>query len=109
MLSRTAAKSRRVWAPAIKLSSTVKFSKTRLPSNTCVTPRLTTVCGGSRSSLSPSSSTVPLVTSPRSARSRPEIAFRVVVLPAPLAPSRVVMQPFSADRETPFSTKMTPS
>jgi hypothetical protein len=40
---------------------------------------------------------------------RPEIAFRVVVLPAPLAPRRVVICPSSAFSETPFSTKTTPS
>ena len=41
----------------------------------------------------PSKLMVPLVTSPRSVRSTPEIAFSVVVLPAPLAPSSVVMEP----------------
>ena len=35
----------------------------------------------------------PFVTSPRSARSRFEIAFRVVVLPAPLAPRSATMPP----------------
>ena len=34
----------------------------------------------------------PLVTSPRSARKIPDIALSVVVLPAPLAPSSVVMR-----------------
>ena len=42
---------------------------------------------------SPRNSIVPLVTSPRSARSRFEIAFSVVVLPAPLAPSSATMPP----------------
>ena len=42
---------------------------------------------------SPRNSIVPLVTSPRSARSRLEIAFSVVVLPAPLAPSSATMPP----------------
>ena len=51
----------------------------------------------------------PLVTSPRSVRSRPEIAFSVVVLPAPLAPSSVVMRARLGLSDTPFSTRMTPS
>ena len=49
----------------------------------------------------------PLVTSPRSARSRFEIAFSVVVLPAPLAPRSATMPPFGTSSETPFSTRIT--
>ena len=48
----------------------------------------------------------PLVTSPRSACSRLETALSVVVLPAPLAPSRATMPPGHVE-ETPFSTRMT--
>src|SRR5205823_2948798 len=76
----TSAELRRLCAPAIRFSSTVRFSKTRRPSKTCTTPRLTTSNGNSRSSRAPSSSTLPLVTSPRSVCKRPEIAFSVVVL-----------------------------
>ena len=50
---------------------------------------------------------VPLVTSPRSVRSTPEIALSVVVLPAPLAPSSVVMVPACTSSDTPLSTRMT--
>ncbi len=49
----------------------------------------------------------PLVTCPRSVRSTPEMAFSVVVLPAPLAPSSVVMAPALTSSDTPFSTRMT--
>ena len=44
------------------------------------------------------------MTSPRSARSRLEIAFKVVVLPAPLAPSSATIPPFGTLSDTPFST-----
>ena len=39
--------------------------------------------------------------------SRLEIAFSVVVLPAPLAPRSAVMPPFGTASDTPFSTRMT--
>jgi hypothetical protein len=42
-----------------------------------------------------------LVTLPRSLPSTPEIAFSVVVLPAPLPPSRVVMLPSRTSIDTP--------
>ena len=56
---------------------------------------------------SPANSMLPLVTSPRSARSRLEIALSVVVLPAPLAPSRATMPPSGTDSDTPRNTRMT--
>ena len=74
---------------------------------TWITPRLTRSFGVSRSTRSPANSIDPLVTSPRSARSRLLIAFRVVVLPAPLAPSSATMRPFGTDSDTPFNTRMT--
>ena len=49
----------------------------------------------------------PLVTSPRSARNRLEMAFKVVVLPAPLAPSSATMPRSGTESETPFNTRMT--
>src|SRR4029453_4089588 len=55
----------------------------------------------------PLSSTEPLVTSPRSVRSTPETALRVVVFPAPLAPSRVGIRPSSQEMDTPLRTRMT--
>ena len=77
------------------------------PSITWITPRLTTSLGVSRSMRSPRYSIDPLVTSPRSARSRFEMALSVVVLPAPLAPSSATMRPSRTSRLTPFSTRMT--
>ncbi len=55
----------------------------------------------------PSKLIEPLVTSPRSARSRLEIALRLVVLPAPLAPNSATMPRSGTASETPFSTRMT--
>jgi len=87
----------------------VRCSNTRRPSNTCAIPRRTIACGAIPSMRWPLSSMVPLVTSPRSDRKTPEIAFSVVVFPAPFAPSSVVMCPSATVSETPFSTRMTPS
>ena len=50
----------------------------------------------------------PLVISPRSECSNPEIAFRVVVFPAPLAPSNVVIFPSCTFNDTPLRTRITP-
>ena len=96
-----------IWPPAIRFSSVVRCSNTRRPSNTWTRPILVISNGRMPSMRRPSNSMLPLVTSPRSVRSTPEIAFRVVVLPAPLAPSRVVILPASTAIETPFSTRMT--
>ncbi|EWS65739.1 hypothetical protein Y695_00992 [Hydrogenophaga sp. T4] len=56
---------------------------------------------------SPRSSTLPLVTSPRSALSRLEMARSVVVLPAPLPPSSAAILPSGTLSETPFNTRIT--
>ena len=90
-------------------SSTVRSSKTRRPSITWKTPRRTTSSGGRRSIRSPSNSIVPSVTSPSSAASSPEMAFRVVDLPAPFEPSNATMLPFGTVRERPFRTRITSS
>ena len=74
---------------------------------TWIAPRRTRSLGESRSTLSPSNRIAPLVTSPRSARKRFEIAFKVVVLPAPFAPSSATMPPLGTESETPFSTSAT--
>src|SRR5437870_11381867 len=74
---------------------------------TCTMPRRTTSPGSLRWIGSPSSSTEPLVTSPRSVRSRPEMALRVVDLPAPLAPRRATMPPSGTRSETPRNTRIT--
>src|SRR5262249_24804049 len=81
----------------------------RRPSKTWTTPRWTTSKGASRSMRWPPSSMLPLVMSPRSVRSRPEMALRVVDLPAPLAPSSVVMPPSRTSSAPPLSTSTTPS
>ena len=99
--------SRLVNAPAIRLSSTERWPKQRRPSMTWMQPRLTRSSGESACTSRPSKTIEPLVTSPRSVRSRLEIAFSVVVLPAPLAPRRAVMPPFGTVSDTPFSTRMT--
>ncbi len=56
---------------------------------------------------SPAKAIEPFVTSPRSARNRFEIAFNVVVLPAPLPPRSATMPPTGTSSDTPFSTRMT--
>ena len=63
----------------------VRWPKQCRPSITCTMPRLTSSLGVSSSTRSPRNSILPLVTSPRSPRSKVEIAFSVVLLPAPLA------------------------
>src|SRR6478735_5077651 len=70
-------------------------------------PRRTTSFGDRDCTSTPSNRIEPLVTSPRSAWSRLEIAFSVVVLPAPLAPSSATMPPLGTESETPFRTRMT--
>ena len=97
----------RVNAPVSRFSSTVRCAKQWRPSITWHTPRRTRSFGVSRSIRSPRYSIVPLVTSPRSARSRLEIAFSVVVLPAPFAPSSATMPPSGTSSDTPFSTRIT--
>ena len=84
----------------------VRCSNTRRPSNTCEMPSFVTSKAGMPSMRWPSSVMVPLVTVPRSVRSTPDTAFSVVVLPAPLPPSSVVMEPGFTSSDTPFSTRM---
>ena len=47
---------------------------------------------------------LPVAISPSSSGSRPEIAFRVVVFPAPFDPSSATMAPSGTERESPFRT-----
>ena len=70
-------------------------------------PRLTTSAGSFLWIGCAWNSIVPFVTSPRSVRSSPEIAFRVVLLPAPLAPRRATMPPSETQSDTPFNTRIT--
>ena len=63
---------------------------------------------GSRPSMRrPMNSMLPSVTRPLSVLSRPEIAFSVVVLPAPLAPSSATIWPSGTSSDRPFRTRMT--
>jgi hypothetical protein len=69
---------------------------------------LRTICSGrSLSILSPENSIIPSVTSPNSDLRSPEMAFRVVDLPAPLAPSKAVHWPYPTSKLTPLSTNIT--
>ena len=70
-------------------------------------PRRTRAFGVALSTRSPSNSIEPFVTSPRSVRRRFEIAFSVVVLPAPLAPRIATMPPRGTESDTPFRTRIT--
>src|SRR5262245_39644697 len=70
-------------------------------------PRRTSSFGEDACTSSPSNTIAPLVTSPRSECSRLEMALSVVVLPAPLAPSKATMCPRGTSSETPLSTRMT--
>ena len=69
----------------------VRWAKQWRPSITWMQPRRTSSLGERACTSSPSNTIEPLVTSPRSACSRLDIAFSVVVLPAPLAPSSATM------------------
>ena len=85
----------------------VRWPKQWRPSITCTQPRRTSSFGERACTSSPSNTIEPLVTSPRSECSRFEIALRVVVLPAPFAPSSATMPPFGTPSDTPFNTRMT--
>jgi hypothetical protein len=76
---------------------TVRSGNTRRPSGTWAMPAATTRSGGSRSMRVPSKRISPDVS-----RARPEMARRVVVLPAPLAPMMVTMPPSGTSSETPL-------
>ena len=94
-------------APVRRFSSTVRWPKQCRPSITWQTPIFTRSLVVSLSTRRPLNSIVPLVTSPRSAASRFEMDFSVVLLPAPLAPSRATIFPSGTSSETPFSTRIT--
>ncbi len=72
-------------------------------------PRRTTASGGSSCTGFPSKKMPPSVTSPSSLRSSPEMALRVVDLPAPFEPSSATIFPSGTERESPFSTRITSS
>ena len=64
-----------------------------VPPSTCTSPARTSSDVGVRVTSSPSKTMRPAVICPRSAGSRFETAFRVVVLPAPFAPSKARISP----------------
>ena len=99
----------RVKAPSRKFSSEVMSATMRRPSITWKMPRRTILSGSMPSMRSPSNMISPRVTSPSSVLSRPEIAFSVVDLPAPLAPSSATIAPLGTSRLRPRSTRMTSS
>src|ERR1700722_8630568 len=83
-------------------SSTVSSMNVPRPSGTCATPRRTT-----------SSVAMPLIASPPRmispcVRTMPQIARRVVVLPAPLAPRSAVTPPSSTTKSMPCRTFVSP-
>ena len=74
---------------------------------TCTMPIPTISPGASASVRLPRNSIEPLVTSPRSDASKVDTDFKVVLLPAPLAPSKATILPCGTSKETPRSTKIT--
>ena len=97
-----AAWSRRVMAPICRFSSTVWRTKVPRPCGTWAMPRRT-ICSTGRPAIDrPSKRMSPV------ARTMPESARNVVVLPAPFAPSSVVMPPASTARSMPNSAWVAP-
>src|SRR3972149_8114689 len=95
-------------APPTTFSSTVRCSRTRRPSMTWMIPIRAMVSGSPFSMRFPLNWTAPAVTWPSSGLSRPEIAFRVGLFPAPLAPSRATICPSFTSRLTPLRMRMMP-
>ncbi len=108
-MSASTPRSLRVNAPSRRFSSEVMSATMRRPSITWKMPRRTILSGSMPLIRSPSNRMSPRVTSPSSVFSRPEIAFSVVDLPAPLAPSKATIAPFGTSRLRPRSTRMTSS
>ena len=92
-MSASTSLSLRVKAPSRRFSSDVMSAMMRRPSITWKMPRRTILSGSMPLMRSPLKTISPRVTSPSSVLSRPEIAFSVVDLPAPLAPSSATIAP----------------
>ena len=73
------------------------------PSGTCTSPSRTSWWGGTPVISLPAKEIAPL-----RGRTMPEMARRVVLLPAPLLPMRVTISPGSTESETPFRAWMAP-
>ena len=98
---------RRAKAPVSRFSSTVRWREAVAPFHH-LDDAAPHELAGIRSSIARRWNSIePFVTAPRSAPSRFEIALSVVVLPAPLAPSRATIFPSGTSSDTPFSTRMT--
>jgi hypothetical protein len=80
-----------------RFSATVRAEKIRRPSGACEMPRATMRWAGSFRIDVPAK-----VISPRRAGRSPEMARRVVDLPAPFAPISVTISPSSTRRSTSF-------
>src|SRR6266850_6770248 len=91
-------------APSSRFSSTVSLGKSRRPSGTMATPRLTisSVDRRVRSWVFPSTSRL---TEPRVGRTMPMMHFMSVLLPLPLVPSRATVSPWRIPMETPCSAR----
>ena len=77
-------------APISRFSITVRVAKILRPSGTWTMPCWTISCGSMRVMSSSSKRMCPV-----RVRSRPEMVLSVVDFPAPLAPIRVTISPFS--------------
>jgi len=97
MSETTPALSLRVMAPSCRFSSTVMVVKVPRPCGTWAMPRRTMFSVERPDSGAPSNSIAPVE------RTMLQIARKVVVLPAPLAPSRVVMLPSLRPNSRPCS------
>ena len=91
------------YPPRLRFSSTVRMLKMRLPSGTWLNPMPTMTCASTPSRLLP-----PHLIEPLRARSSPDMARSVVVLPAPLLPRIATIWPGSASREIPLRASMLP-
>ena len=89
--------------PIRRFSRTVISGKIRRPSGTWTTPSSTTWCDSSLPRSFPSKVMVPDF-----GRTSRDTFFRVVDLPAPLAPSTVTISPWFTSRERPQSTWRSP-
>ena len=85
-------------APSLRFSSTVNGANVPRPSGTWATPSLT-ICSVARLLTS-----LPRIVTLPCGLTIPQIARRVVVLPAPLAPSSATVWPSSTLKETSSST-----
>ncbi len=94
---------RRLDAPSMMFSFTVRPGNTLRPSGTCEMP-MRTIASGPRPAIELPSNRM----SPEVGLARPEMARKVVDLPAPLAPSSVTTCPCSTAQVTPRSASISP-